>query len=396
MQKSTGKYLQHYAEPETAALTHWPGNRFTQLLVIPAYRESKNFLVRIKTQFCGQKILLILVVNQPDNDSSEQESAQLVKAANESQPCSWQHENLSLYLWGGNCATLLVQRWQLAMRIPHKQGVGLARKIGADIACWLITHQFINSEWIHSSDADAELPQDYFQQLPAASTNSAALYPFFHSGGSAATNTAVTLYEQALHLYVEGLRHAGSPWAFHTIGSILAISASFYAKARGFPKRSAGEDFYLLNKLGKLAPIIQLQNRQSIRLQARLSDRVPFGTGPSTAKIARQLQTGEEPLWYAPEVFQQLREFLHCATNQPPARLDQNPYWSSALEQLSWKTFIGHCQRQKLNGQNRITALHHWFDAFRTLRFIHLMQQQWYPPIPLRTLIQQKNQIQTD
>ena len=48
------------------------------------------------------------------------------------------------------------------------------------------------------------------------------------------------------------MKYARSPYAFHTIGSTMAVSANHYAKVRGFPKREAGEDFYLLNKLAKV------------------------------------------------------------------------------------------------------------------------------------------------
>ena len=52
-----------------------------------------------------------------------------------------------------------------------------------------------------------------------------------------------------------GLGFAGSPYAYHSVGSTLAVRAEAYAIVRGVPKRAAGEDFYLLDKLAKVTPI---------------------------------------------------------------------------------------------------------------------------------------------
>ncbi|MGL6158973.1 hypothetical protein [Microbulbifer sp.] len=389
---ATEKYLQKYAEPEIRLLNTWPDNRYRHTLVIPCYRESPDFLQRLLEQFPAKKLLLVLVVNQPDSDTSANSNRELLQAIEKLSPPAWQNRHLSLRPWGENGGLLLVERWRETLRIPRKQGVGLARRIGCDIAAQLHHRGFLCSPWIHSTDADARLPDDYFEGLPDAQTTSAALYPFAHDSGHSPVHQALQLYEQALHYYVENLRRAGSPWAYHTIGSILAISARHYCAARGFPKKAAGEDFYLLNKLGKLAPVAELTGRAPVRIAARLSDRVPFGTGPATAKIAGQLESGEEPTWYAPQVFGELRNFLNEAL-EDGGQVCQNPRWREALEELGWQQFTNHCRQQKLQGVARETAFHHWFDAFRTLRFIHLMQRRWHPPRPLRELLAQTTSV---
>ena len=43
--------------------------------------------------------------------------------------------------------------------------------------------------------------------------------------------------------YVAGLAMAGSGYAHHSLGSTIAVHAKSYAAVRGYPKRSAGEDF---------------------------------------------------------------------------------------------------------------------------------------------------------
>ncbi|GIR63469.1 MAG: hypothetical protein CM15mP68_1350 [Pseudomonadota bacterium] len=62
----------------------------------------------------------------------------------------------------------------------------------------------------------------------------------------------------------------GSAYAYPTLGSTISVHAQSYARVRGYPKRNAGEDFYLLNKLNKLHPVQVLQ-QPVIEVQARLS-----------------------------------------------------------------------------------------------------------------------------
>ena len=87
-----------------------------------------------------------------------------------------------------------------------------------------------------------------------------------------------------MQFYVQALAVNGSAYAYPTLGSTISVHAQSYARVRGYPKRNAGEDFYLLNKLNKLHPVQVLQ-QPVIEVQARLSSRVTFGTGPALQKI---------------------------------------------------------------------------------------------------------------
>ena len=96
-------------------------------------------------------------------------------------------------------------------------------------------------------------------------------------------------------------------YGFTTIGSLITVNPEHYAKVRGFPKRDAAEDFYLLNKMAKVGAVRSIQ-APIVEIEARLSTRVPFGTGPALAKI---LESGiEDYLFYHPMVFEELRAFL--------------------------------------------------------------------------------------
>ena len=104
------------------------------------------------------------------------------------------------------------------------------------------------------------------------------------------------------------------------------------------PKRSAGEDFYLLNKLAKVGDVVPLRG-QAIRLSNRQSNRVPIGTGPAMHSLVSNLQANEWPTFYAPASFQTLGLLL-SALNQItlPEQLGelQDPPSSTTSRARSW------------------------------------------------------------
>ena len=255
MQKAVSQYLAKYAEPECQALTTFPDIQFQYALVIPAYQEAATFCERLTEQFESLSLLTIVVINQPETDTDEEPQQLLFDFFHKNYSLNWQSENI--YLFQGESAAnafLVASRFGQEVRIPSKQGVGLARKIGADLACWLAANSKIQSPWSGSTDADAILPSDYFSSMAGKDIQGAGVFDFCHveteelSSDHAAIYYTTRLYEQWLHYYVAGLAWAGSGYAFHTIGSCLAFHYAGYCQVRGFPKRSGGEDFYLLNK----------------------------------------------------------------------------------------------------------------------------------------------------
>jgi len=411
--KSTIKYLTHYAEPEVRALTSFPEQlRYQHALVIPAFAESGQFIERfVNSVLAEQACLLIVVVNQPDSEFGclhQQAQIDLSVQIAQQGKLLWQQENLSLITLGDksddksdnkgansavNSAILLVERFRLP--IPAEQGVGLARKIGADLAVKLFHLGQINSSWLHSSDADAHLPDNYFS---AHSNDNLALKRavatccnFYHYSAEQAIHQANLSYENALRYYVAGLKYAQSPYAYFTIGSILSFDMRAYCQARGFPKRSAGEDFYLLNKLAKLGEVTYLADVK-IKLDARPSQRVPFGTGPAVLNIMQLTEHGQEYHYYHPEIFIELhaclQAFEHLWQNrqQPElwlTRLSENS--QNALKSIGLLTFIA---KQTMAKQGQFDKqLIVWFDSFKTLKFIHALRDLGLENIPLEQAI---------
>ena len=411
MTRAEKQYLQRYAEPEARQLGA-VRRRFGHVLTIPAYGEGpglRNALASIPAGPLGD-VLTVLVINGRANSPQSMKDAnramlEELRAAGgrgvEIAPNAALHEH-------PRGALLLIDRATPGRELPPRHGVGLARKIAADIALALWSEERVASPWIHCTDADVALPPDYFEAAtPGASipgsasrtanaSGAALLYPFQHVE---ATRDALE-YEISLRYYVAGLRFASSPYAFHTIGSTVAVHAIAYARVRGFPRRLAAEDFYLLNKLAKVGTIRSLHG-EPIRLSARTSNRTPFGTGHAL-EHARGRERDAAPLCvYHPDVFsdlgawlQTLRALAVAGEAADPAALLAKSIgaWPSAnaerlrapLEECgAWEAARIGVKRCRTPA-TRMKHLHGGFDAFRTLKLIHALRAGGLASIPLR------------
>lgn len=383
------RYLQRHIE------TGLPNHGFTQaywqhVLVLPAYSESTALLQKL-TQLPAARgrTLVILVLNRPDSDGDTQANAELrTGVVNSTLRCE-QRGTVSIHCLNPNTDLYLLDMEALYGTTPAALGVGLARKTGCDLAVQWMAAGGISGQWLCCTDADATLPADYFEQLEGAPPDAvAAVFPFRHvPGEEPACDTATALYELRLHYYVLGLEYAGSPYAYHSLGSCLALRASAYTHVRGFPQRAGAEDFYVLNKLAKLGPIARLSGA-CIELQSRRSSRAPFGTGPAVQALLATDQPHKAALFYHPYCFEALRallaglpELAH-APEQDIAQLLVShgmnhivaAHAHEGLAALGLTVALAHCQRQSTTSNQFQRQFLQWFDAFRTLKFIHAMR----------------------
>ncbi len=408
------KYLAKYSEPETDLIDlKTIQHQYHHVAIIPAYNEATDFLEKLLTYTINKtSILLILIINVPNTASLEPHiqdakitSQLLLKQLQQSKALLWQSKNeqLQLHKYSTNIHYLLVDRCSSGQEIPTNQGVGLARKIGADIACKLIDAGIIKSHWIHSSDADIILPANYWNQN-FSTHNAAVTYPFQHNPSEKSYQLAMALYELSLHWYVLGLKWAKSPYAHHSIGSTLAINYESYAKVRGFPKRSAGEDFYILNKLRKIGGIYQPAT-PIIEIQGRPSARVPFGTGPALIKIMGYNNPVNDFVFYHPKIFCLLKNWLALLPTlaaNPNYKLsnitkkiigNNHDYCSTdqihkVLLDLKIEQALIHAHEHSRTEQAFLNHMHIWFDALRTLKFIHGIRNNALPSLPIQTAVQ--------
>ncbi len=383
------QYLTSYAETECACQP--PVGQYSHVVVLPAFDEQPSFLHGLATaKNTDNNPLWIIVVNaSEDRSDAEIERTRYLLSALSTGADELGYPGIVLAKHSiGD--VVIVDRVSPGRLLPEKQGVGLARKIGCDLALAWGQQDRISNPWIHCTDADVTLPADYFSasdvfrdQLEVA----ALCYPFWHETENASSaGRALELYELSLRYYVLGLEWAGSPYAFHCIGSTMAVRDRAYYQVRGMPKRQAGEDFYLLNKVAKVGRVASCTS-SALKIAQRHSGRTPFGTGPATERIGKALLEGKDFLVYNPKSFALLREWLQVldeyAEECDLGILDKLSHEElRAALPLDTNKRLREAASQCKTADARRQRLQVWFDGFRTLKLIHALRDQGLADTP--------------
>jgi hypothetical protein len=348
---------------------------FAGAVVIPALAESANLFVTLRSlaknppELLSQFLILVVVNNRVDTH----------------EPDKTDNRN-TLELLAKEDPTLAALRlgWVDAAspgrELPAKKGgVGLARKLGFDLALPLLDFSG-PSPLLVALDADTLVQPDY---LPALvnhfrdTSAGGAVLAFRHQKGTTSQEQkAIRCYELFLRSYVLGLDRAGSPYAFHTIGSAMACTATAYAGMGGMNTRLAAEDFYFLQHLKKTYGISHVTGTL-VMPSARASHRVPFGTGRSISRLL----AGEESavLFYQPDCFTILGNWLKLVANNlessGQAIVHQAKQISTEMgNYLEQADFVESWEKLQKNSRDQtalLNAFHSWFDGLRTLKFIH-------------------------
>jgi len=386
------QYLSLYAESEARSIDI--GVQCEHVVVIPCFAEED--LSTTLASIPGDNNLVIVVVNSKVTSSIEVRQLNLKTLAHIRNTYRSCEKDLFEAPFG---KLLTLHRDDF----PKKQGVGLARKIGCDVALALIIQKKVRSPWIFTTDADSQVPRDYFDR-PQNLKEGAALYPFWHVlSDEPRLAKAAKVYEMSLHYYVLGLRYAGSPYAFHTVGSSIAVHAKTYEQVRGFPKREAAEDFYLLDKIRKTASVTQMSG-EPLQLLGRRSNRVPFGTGHALSQL-------NEKLFYHPISFDYLKAFLEAikqfASTQEVQILDTILKKQCEKQQLDVNLLleailplkaigaIKHAVQQAKTPEERLRYCNTWFDGLKTLQLIHRLRDLALPSMPWENALEQALFVKT-
>jgi hypothetical protein len=186
----------------------------------------------------------------------------------------------------------------------------------------------------------------------------------------------------------------------------LAVRSTAYAQVRGFPRRLAGEDFYLANKLRKLGRVTALRG-DAVLLSDRASRRTPFGTGAAVRRARAEAESGHPFRSYHPLVFDQLGAWLGALD---ALCVDQSCDLEGEVERriaamaggsANTQTLLGALRESGQIARARRTAegtadpdrlrrqLREGFDALGSLKLIHSLRENGYPSLPLRQAIAQ-------
>ena len=346
---------------------------FSGAVVIPALAEEDSLfatlhsLERNPPELLSRFLVLVVVNHRADAEESDKESN--LRTLRKLSGASFPSIRLA---W--------IDASSKGLELPDRTGgVGLARKIGFDLALGRLDYSGAPPLLV-ALDADTLVRPDYLAGLLLhfeTAAEGGAVIPFRHQKGETPEeNLAIEQYELFLRHYVLGLSLAGSPYAFHTVGSAMACRADAYVRAGGMNLRRAGEDFYFLQQLAKTSGVSDLTGTV-VYPSARPSHRVPFGTGRS---IARML-AGEKGAvsFYRPECFRLLGAWLSLAAREwrTPGfavldkALDLSASLADYLNLLDFALVWERLQRNHRTREAFMSGFHGWFDAFKTLRFIH-------------------------
>lgn len=260
---------------------------------------------------------------------------------------------------------------------PKQAGVGLARKIAMDEALARLA-QIGKDGLIVGLDGDCKVSKNYVQELLQAeqsNINAASLH-FEHplAGLEAREQKNIIDYEIWLRYYARALQWSGFPFHYLTIGSSMAVRASAYAKIGGMNRRKAGEDFYFLHKLMPMSNYAELKDL-TVFPRARISDRVPFGTGRAMAEI--EAGNKDFSLVYNALIFNELK-LINQSIYLSLSQLLEIDYWHTFLQQEPKFLKSFEALRQRSSEESFPQNFRYWWDGFKVLKFVHY-RAEFYP-----------------
>ncbi|NLF93578.1 MAG: glycosyltransferase family 2 protein [Oligosphaeraceae bacterium] len=341
--------------------------QFRHVVVVPVMDELQ-FLPRTLSslaQALPDRVAVLLVINHGPDAAPARKQNNLTLLAQLRQGETWGVPARQLF-WI-DCAR------------PGRElnrGVGEARKIGLDAGLASLAPDSLGESFLVCLDADTLVSARYwpaieegFRQHPRCGALSLG---FRHQkGGSAAEECTIRQYEAYMARYLEGLRLAGSRYAYHSIGSAIAVRAGSYLAAGGMRMPPAGEDFYFLQAVCKTAAVVQL-DEPVVFPSARVSDRVLFGTGP----MQQKLQQGEALPCLPAAAFAALREMLALTTGELLSHPEEfaDKLAPAARQFLERRGFFAVWPKILLNTAREPhalrTAFDCWFDALKTYQFL--------------------------
>ncbi len=343
---------------------------FKAAIIIPALAEADSLpktlasLITNPAEYLSQALVLIVINNRLGATAEQKNENQRTLDWLQANP----HPELNL-AW--------IDAFSPGLELPAKEGVGLARKIGFDLALQHLDWQI--SPILISLDADTIVDQNYLPAIFshfAVSSKCGATIPFRHQvGDTQDQEQAIRRYELYLRSYLFGLQQAGSPYAYHTIGSAFASRAAGYLAAGGMNRRQAAEDFYFLQQLAKTGGV-EMLGGTVVSPSSRCSSRVPFGTGKVVqTQVAEQLARFQ----FCPAAaFAVLRDWLllveqNWAQNAEHLLLQVSELSTELLSFLSDLNFVEQwtkLQQNHVTKERLLRAFHGWFDGLRTRQLL--------------------------
>lgn len=382
-------YLLKYSYCREGIVETIPSAFLSIIVTLPCYREDKVIQSLESLYSCHRpegEVEVLILINYPETTCSEERNYHLKLYNHIQRWCKiHQLDRLKFY--------------PILKELPDKDaGVGLARKILMDEAVRRFNMLNKPDGIIAGFDADCICSNNYFIEIEKAfvsnkKLNACSIYfehPIRGNEFSREIYEAIILYELYLRYYVEGLRFAGYPYAFHTLGSSFAVTAKAYALQGGMNKRKAGEDFYFLNKVMLLGGYGEI-NGATVFPSPRISDRVPFGTG---AAVKRYISNKFEGSYtYHPQSFIILKQFiekidsLYSDVNLNELQFQMHPILLKFLLLHNWEKVVDEIRKNAGQLKTFKKRFFQWFDGLKVLQAIKYMHNNGINKVPIEQAV---------
>ena len=282
--KTISKYLSKLL-PKYTFLKE-PAKNLEIVVVVPIYKEKDYIFKTIDSLLCcdetkkGVEVVLLFNASEKDNKNVIKEQKRVAETIRKKY-CKRTNSWLSF---------VVEERYNIEKK---HFGAGMARKLGMDIALARLFSVGKNEGLIVSLDADTLVLPNYFNAILEwfndTAKKGASIYfehPLDGNEFTPEVYDGITKYELHLRYFLQAWRITGFPYAYHTMGSAMAMRASAYAQIGGMPRKQAGEDFYFLQKLIPLGGFGDITKTKVIP-SPRPSNRVIFGTGAAIKNMIK-------------------------------------------------------------------------------------------------------------
>lgn len=354
------------------------------IVAIPCYNETDivdavESIRSCESPACHTEI--IILINEPEACDPE------ITSANEKAYADLLAMDNSM---SNHCSILPIYIKSISKK---KAGVGLARRLAMDEACLRLESSDHSVKVISCYDADCNCEPNYLQALYHHFLENAGAVSIYFEHPDAylegnENQKAIHDYELHLRYFIQFQKYIDLPFAIHTVGSSMALTADAYQKIGGMNSRKAGEDFYFMQKCIK-AGFCKTVTNTTVYPSGRTSDRVPFGTGKAVQKIL----AGEAFLTYHPQSFLDLEEFVsdwsfYFKANEEriEERIESYPVIVKAF--LYVIHFDEHVQSLAANTKSKGTfykSFFQFFDAFTLMKYLHFARDHQYENISIKT-----------
>ena len=342
---------------------------FNQAIVIPAYSEFEFLIDTLesvnqnKSELLNQTLVVVVVNNANNSPQSIKDNNQLTIRKINRNNYQFPHA--------------VIDAASSGLELPLKHaGVGLARKIGMDLA---LPHLISPQSLIFCTDADTQVSPDYLSKVTQyfdSHNTSAAVIGFDHlQSEDSGINDAIGKYEKFLKTTAEKMKNAGSPYGYVSMGSTIVCTADAYCAVGGMPRKKATEDFYFLQELTKYCGVHNIPETLVFPSPRPIS-RVYLGTGYRMEQIQKGFDITN--LYYSDDAYRYLSKWLQLGGHAWENSLNDllkdiksiHPNLIGFLKIEGIETIWSKIQNNAPSKSHFTEQFHRWFDGLKTIRFL--------------------------